>query len=78
MGLSKTSISVLCFVLLYTFGVADVQWLRYHTSTNPRDELNTQGNQYYRQFENFRPEGVRCPEFKSDKPLFIKWNTTMD
>lgn len=78
MRLIKTRVFVSCFVMLSAFGLAEVQWLRYHTSTNPRDELNTQGNQYYRQFENVRPEGVRCPEFKSDKPLFIKWNTPMD
>lgn len=78
MGLLRSGVVMSCFVLLSAVGLGDAQWLRYRTSSNVGDELSTSANRYYRGFEKGRPEGVRCPAFKSDMPLFIKWNTPMD
>ncbi|HDS84588.1 MAG TPA: hypothetical protein ENN97_05260 [Phycisphaerales bacterium] len=65
--------------MIFSIGaLGDVQWLRYRTSEDVGQEVGASVNRYYRSFESQRPAHVRCPEFKSDSPLFIKWDTPMD
>jgi hypothetical protein len=78
MGLSRNGVVVSCFVMLSAIGLAEVQWLRYRTSPNVGEELSASVSRYYRQFEKSRPSDVPSPAFKTDRPLFIKWNNSMD
>ena len=78
MTVSRAGGALLCFLAFSVCGLADVQWLRYRSSANVGEELNVSVSRVYRRFESSRPEGVRCPEFKTDSPLFIKWTTPMD
>lgn len=78
MNLSKTRLLVFFLVFLSAYGWADVQWLRYRTSARIDQELSASTRRVYRQFEAQRPQGVRCPEFVSDQPRFIKWDSPMD
>lgn len=79
MAFLRTGVAV-SFFLVFSVSAAmgDVQWLRYRTSKDTGQEVGASVNRVYRSFEPQRPAHVRCPEFKSDNPLFIKWYTPMD
>src|SRR5512146_1238184 len=52
------------------------QWLQYHSANEIRQMIPDTGYQYL-QNPVSRPENVKVPAFKSDRPLFWEWKTTM-
>ncbi len=52
------------------------QWLGYRHSRSARDILGTGGSSY-RNVSHERPEGLELPEFKSESPAFVRWESPM-
>ena len=52
------------------------QWLQYRSANEARQIVGDMGYQYRRPASS-EPEGVKLPEFNSEKPLFMDWKTPM-
>lgn len=52
------------------------QWLQYRSANEARQIVGDMGYQY-RQPTSAKPEGVKLPEFKAEKPLFMEMKTPM-
>ena len=52
------------------------QWLQYRSASEARQIIPSMGYKMVQPL-TARPEGIKLPELKSDKPLFVEWKTPM-
>ena len=69
--------TLLLFLLLASVAAAQgEQWLQYRSASEARQIVGDMGYQY-RQISSSKPEGLKLPEFKAEKPLFMEMKTPM-
>ncbi len=67
---------VLSVVLASAVPAQNEQWLQYRSANEARQMVADIGYQFM-QPSSTKPEGVKLPSLKSDRPLFLDWKTPM-
>ncbi|OHB75726.1 MAG: hypothetical protein A2Z25_23790 [Planctomycetes bacterium RBG_16_55_9] len=64
------------FVFTFPAGAQDEQWLQYHSEREANRMMPDMQSSTQNAVTD-KPEGVKLPEFKTQKPYFVRWTTPM-